>query len=232
MQPYIFPYLGYFHLIYAADHFVFLDHVNFIKKGWINRNRVRNSQGEILFSIPLYKASQNRAINETMLSEEYDKWRNKFLKQLELSYKKAPNFEAIHKLIENTLDVPEGYNISELAIDSVQNILKYLEIKREISLSSNYDVQAFRGQEMIMSICKSLNATTYINAVGGKSLYQTDDFNKVGIELLISAKQPVQYDQIGDEFIDNLSIIDVLMHCSIEQILDMLSNNHSLTPNE
>ena len=85
---------------------------------------------------------------------------------------------------------------------------------------------------MIMDICKTLEASTYINAVGGKSLYQSEDFNKIGMDLLISAKEPIQYEQIGDEFMDNLSIIDVLMHCSKEQIIKMLLSNHTLTPNE
>jgi len=79
MQPYLWPYLGYFQLLALSDVFIVYDDVNFIKKGWINRNRVLGAQGPLLFSVPLQSVSQNKTIKDTALHQTYDKWRFKFL---------------------------------------------------------------------------------------------------------------------------------------------------------
>src|ERR1041384_2809372 len=122
MQPYFFPYAGYFQLLHAADCFVFFDDVNFIKKGWINRNNILY-QGKIHpFTIPLAKVSQNKRINETEISD-YAGWKAGFKKLLHESYRKAPQFAEVNALVENILDKKEYTLISDLAAASVEGVV-------------------------------------------------------------------------------------------------------------
>ena len=117
MQPYIFPYLGYYQLVNAVDTFVFFDDVNFINKGWINRNNILQQNQALRFTIPLMKASQNRLINEIELSD-YGKWRGDFLKTIEMNYKKASHFTLIYEWLNSFLG--KDYKmIGELAAESV-----------------------------------------------------------------------------------------------------------------
>lgn len=98
MQPYLFPYIGYFQLLNAVDMFVVFDDVNFIKKGWINRNNILVNRQKYLFTVPLKDASQNKLIKEVQIAD--DGWQEKFLKTVAQSYKKAEFFDEAFALIE------------------------------------------------------------------------------------------------------------------------------------
>ena len=228
MQPYLFPYLGYFQLIAESEHFIYLDHVNFIKKGWINRNRIKGSNGLVTFTVPLTKISQNKSINDTFLSPEYGKWRDKFLKQIQIEYKKAQHVGEVTDLVADVLNIDPDKTISDLAIQSIEKTLLYLGLDKSTSLSSTYPVEDLRNEFMIVELCKLKNATTYINPIGGRDLYNNETFSKHSINLKIHAKSPIQYDQLHGEFVDNLSIIDIMMNCSIEKVNDFLSNSYTL----
>lgn len=211
MQPYLFPYLGYYQMAAAVDRFIFLDHVSFIKKGWINRNRIRGGSGDVLFTVPLKKASQNVAIRDTFLSDEYPRWKDKFLRSLELEYGKAPLFRPVRELVGSIMDVGEAATISTLSMNSVTGVLDYLGAMPETGRSSAFDLEGLAGQEMILAICKALNADAYLNAEGGKQLYDAGRFGREGIALEFIHKEPVQYPHARQPFMDNLSMIDVLM---------------------
>jgi len=110
MQPYFFPYIGYFQLVAAVNKFVIYDDVNFIKRGWINRNNVLINKKSNLFTVPLIKASQNTLINDTKINLKfYNIWKVKFLRSLEQSYKKAPYFTEVYNLIKNVLVLKTEY---------------------------------------------------------------------------------------------------------------------------
>src|SRR5208283_1135183 len=115
MQPYLFPYLGYFQLIAAVDKFVLYDDVAFIKQGWVNRNQILLHGKPHLFSVPLQGASSNKTIRDTLVSfHEYPRWKDKFLKTITLAYSKAPQFEPTRSLLSDVIDSNFG-NIGELA---------------------------------------------------------------------------------------------------------------------
>ncbi|MDR6194877.1 WbqC family protein [Siphonobacter sp. SORGH_AS_0500] len=94
MQPYLFPYIGYFQLLNAVDKFVIYDDVAFINRGWINRNSILNNGKAQLFTVPLKEASQNKLIHEISIDTD-QKWRDKLLKTIQQNYKKAPHFAAV-----------------------------------------------------------------------------------------------------------------------------------------
>ncbi len=222
MQPYLFPYIGYFQLMHAADKFVLYDDVNYIKKGWINRNNILVNHQANLFSIPLKEASQNKLINELYLSDE-QKWRAAFLKTIEQAYKKAPFFAEVYVLIQNIINAEVG-KISALILKSFRVLNEYLCIDTElVETSAIYDVSHLKGQERILGICKKENTQDYINPIGGQELYSKSMFEDNSIQLNFIKTNPIVYKQFGKEFIPWLSIIDVLMFNSKEEIKIMLN---------
>ncbi|MFA5619165.1 MAG: WbqC family protein [Weeksellaceae bacterium] len=224
MQPYIFPYIGYFQMIRAVDTFVFYDDVNFIKKGWINRNRILVNGNDYTFTVPMQKVSQNNLILESFIhSELYPEWKTKFSQTL-ASYKKAPYYNEIHPFIQNLLDA-EYNSISDLAIKTIVEISKYLGLNTEFKNSSeSYQNRGMERQERLIDICKQESATHYINALGGQELYKKEDFQKEGIRLSFIKSNPIEYKQFKNEFVPWLSIIDVLMFNSKEETLKLLDN--------
>lgn len=223
MQPYIFPYIGYFQLINAVDKFVIYDDVNFINKGWINRNRTLNNGKESLFSIPLKEASQNKLINEIEVNWD-SVWKSKFLKTLEQCYKKAPFYQEALSIIERTLQV-DNKPISKVIEQNLRLICEYLNIKTElVSSSAMYQNTHLKAQERVLDICLQENATQYINPIGGLELYDTDFFNVKDIKLNFIKSKPIEYSQFKNEFVPWLSMIDVLMFNSKEKIIEFLDN--------
>ncbi len=212
MQPYFFPYIGYFQLINQVDKFIFYNDVNFINKGWINRNRILVNGEANLFSLPLHKASQNKLINEIQLTAD-EKWRSRLLKTIELSYKKAPNYDFVFSLIEEVISINTTL-ISDMAILSVMKTFEYLDSKKVLfeCSSSRYNNQQLKGQNRILDICKQEKTTIYINPSGGLELYDRELFEENGIKIYFINTLPFHYHQNSkNSFISNLSILDVLM---------------------
>ena len=222
MQPYFLPYIGYFQLINAVDVFVIYDDVNFINKGWLNRNNILVNGKEFLFNINLQEASQNKVINQINI-EGNSNWKKKLLKTITLSYKKAPFFVEVFPIMENILGQEEK-NLAKFISYSLQKICSFLSIETTIVISSEIEKNNnLKGQNKIIEICKKLQGDKYINAVGGIELYDKDIFSKHGISLNFIKSNLIIYSQFKNEFIPWLSIIDVMMFNSPEQIKEFLS---------
>jgi hypothetical protein len=224
MQPYIFPYLGYFQLVNAVDDFVFYDDVNFIKQGWINRNNILINNTKTLFTIPIKKASSFTEIKDTEIHPQlYNKWKIKFLKSISQAYAKAPYFNEVYALVESVLKIET--NIGELAGNSVIIFAEYLELKQNFHWSSIdfSDSKKLDRADRLISICNQLNAHSYINVIGGKNLYDKGYFKKSGLELKFLSPKLVEYNQNIKEFVSGLSIIDILMFNSVSQTRDFLN---------
>jgi len=211
-------------MVNAVDKFVFYDDVNFIKKGWINRNRILVNGQDCMLTVPLLKASQNNLILESYLRKDtYGEWKDKLLQTLELNYKKASHFEEIFPLLKTFFEADYD-TISEMAIESVKSVSRYLGLNTEFILSSEtYENKGMERQERLIDICKIEKANHYINALGGQELYKKEDFKKEGIQLDFIKTQPITYKQFNNEFVPWLSIIDVLMFNSKEEIAEMLN---------
>lgn len=216
MQPYFMPYIGYFQLIDAVDCFVIYDDVNYIKKGWINRNNIQLNQQTHLFSLPLQSMSQNKHINETRLDAN-PAWKLNWLKTIRQSYRKAPFFDAVYPLLEEIMGY-EDQNLARFCSHSLQKTSSYLQLKTRFVASSEIEKDnTLKGQDKILELCEKLHATDYINAIGGMELYDRKAFSDAGIALHFLKTNPVAYRQFKDEFIPWLSIIDVMMFNDIGQ---------------
>ncbi len=228
MQPYFFPYLGYFHLINAVDRFVFFDDVNFIKRGWINRNNFLINGQSHLITIPLNGASQNKLINEIETNLD-EKQSSGILKTLGIAYKKAPYFDSVFPLVENVL-LGSGRSIAELAMNSVQSVLDLLDIQKDIITSSrdHSQTRTLKGADRLIAICKENGCTNYLNPIGGKEIYEKEYFSDRGVSLEFVRPGFQPYDQEISEFIPGLSIIDLMMFNSADEIKEIHFNSYKL----
>jgi hypothetical protein len=221
MQPYLFPYMGYYQLVNAVDKFVFLDDVNFINKGWINRNNILINGKANLFTVPLQNASQNKLINEISLAE--GNWREKLLRTIEMTYKKAPQFSTVFPLVSNVLTLKECL-IGNLAKESIKSISVYLQFNTEfVDSSATYNNKGLKGGERIINICEKENATDYINPIGGLELYNKGTFAERNINLHFIRTSEIVYQQANTEFVPWLSIIDVLMFNSKARVKELMT---------
>lgn len=222
MQPYLFPYLGYFHLIEATNEIVFYDDVNYTKKGFINRNNILLNGKAHRFSIPIEKASQNKLINESYPKMD-DKYLRKFFETLEVAYKKAPFYEEVLEMIEDVFD--SGYDtIADMAIFSIVKTYEYLgkDIKYLRSSICSPETQGIEKADRLIRITKKLGYENYINAAGGRDIYTKEQFDKKGIQLSFIQSKWSEYLQYDNEFVSGLSIIDLLMFNSPESVMEHL----------
>jgi hypothetical protein len=217
--------LGYFQLVQAVDHFVFYDDVMFIKKGWINRNRILMQGNEFLFTIPLEKQSQNKTIRESTVSwgKEFP---SKFMNQLDSAYKKAPNYAEVRDLVEQVLN-RKFESLADLASESVQATWAYLGLEKKFYQSSQLSVfEDFGRAERLIEITKSLGESSYINAVNGQELYEKGFFKEKGIDLHFLKPNLNPYAQGNTkEFVNGLSMIDVLMWNNKEEVVQWLGDS-------
>lgn len=225
MQPYFMPYIGYFQLIKAVDKFIIYDDVTYIKQGWINRNQLLINGEAKKFTIPISNGSSNNLIKDVVISDvAFDKWKITFYKTLMSSYRRAPYYTEVVDLIDRIVNCSTNY-ISELAVNSIEETLKYLNISRNIVRSSEvYNNKELMSQHRVLDICKKEFAKIYINPIGGQELYSKEVFRQNGLELFFINAKEFKYQQFNNEFVPWLSIIDVLMFNSPRSISEMLDN--------
>jgi len=223
MQPYFFPYIGYFALIKAVDKFVLYDDVAYIKNGWINRNRIKVGNNDNYITVPVTNASTNYLINEVKIVN-YVNFKTRLFKTLEQNYKKAPSYIRIIDLLMDIFRGSFDY-MNDLNRKALSGVIDYLDINTEVITSSSINKnKELRSEAKVIDICKVLNGDVYINPIGGRELYSKENFQKEGICLKFIKMNDIIYEQGKGDFIPNLSIIDVLMWNLKEDVKGMLNN--------
>lgn len=218
MQPYLFPYIGYWQLINAVDTFVIYDDVNFIKQSYINRNSIlANGQAQAI-TLELFGASSNKLINEISVGNN----KKKLLKTIKQNYIKAPYFDDVFPIIDDILNQEEK-NLAKFIGYSLQKLSNYLEIDTKFIYSSDIEKDnSLKAQDKVLEICNILQADNYINAIGGKELYSKDDFKNFDITLNFLETELIEYKQYKNDFVPYLSIIDIMMF-NKNEIKEMLA---------
>jgi len=220
MQPYLFPYLGYFQLINAVDTFIIYDDVNYIKQGYINRNSVLVNGEAKRFTVPVPGASSFYKINELKFSTDV----GKVLKTLQQAYCKKPFFTDVYPLIEQVL-LSQERSIPLMCKQALTEIFSWLGIEKKLLMSSELHYErAACAVEKVVNLCRTVGAKEYINSIGGRHLYQSSFFAGHGLSLSFIKMHDIIYQQGNHAFQPNLSIIDVLMHCSPDDIRTYLQH--------
>ena len=222
MQPYLFPYIGYFQLIKAVDLFVLHDDVQWIKGGWINRNQILVEGRAMRWTLPVSKTSSLNLINECEVADLAGS-RCRILRQIQNAYRRAPFFAEVMPLITDIINQQEK-NVAKYVLNSLEKLSSYMGMSTKLTMSSVLEKDdSSKGQERVIAICATLGADEYVNPIGGAELYCKDRFKESGIDLYFLQPGEIEYKQYGDSFVSNLSIIDVLMFNSLESIHEMLN---------
>jgi hypothetical protein len=223
MQPYLFPYIGYWQLMRAVDRFIVLDDVHYINRGWINRNQVLVNGAATYITAPLSGASQNKSICDIRLDSQRD-WRQKLSRTVKYAYARAPCFEQVFPLVDAMIRV-DSNQLSDYLTRQLTGMARFIGVSTEVFLASaRCPSRGPRGQERIIDICRHEQAATYINLPGGRALYDAQAFKAAGIELAFLDVRAKAYRQVSPGFIPNLSIIDTLRSVGREGVADHLDS--------
>ncbi len=211
MQPYFFPYIGYFQLMNAVDQFVVYDNTKYTKKGWINRNRILMNGADENITLPLKKDADNLFVVERSLSESWHTDKQKLLNKIEACYKKAPFYKIAMPLIQECIH-HDTTNLFQFIFHSLEVIRDYLSIDAKLIISSDIIINhSLKSEQKVLAICNALGAEKYINPPGGIELYNDLSFRREGVELLFLQPSLVEYKQFNHTFVPWLSIVDLLM---------------------
>jgi hypothetical protein len=223
MQPYFLPYLGYWQLLNYVDRFVIYDDVNYITRGWVNRNRILINGEPRYLTIPLCNASQNRLICEIGVAPSV--WRSKLLRSIELAYMKSPFFNEVIPLLNKIIQRDDG-NLASFVTYQISTLAEFIGIDTELRTSSRrYSNSELAGQARIIDICKRESADIYVNAEGGRLLYDSNAFAEAGLKLQFIKTNMKSYAQRSSAtFVPNLSIVDTLMAVGREGVREMLAD--------
>ncbi|MCU5787478.1 WbqC family protein [Alloalcanivorax marinus] len=224
MQPYFLPYLGYWQLMNFVDTFVIYDDIQFTKKGWIHRNRYLNNGSDQMFTLPLKKDSDFLDVIERKIADSWGEERNKIRKKIEGAYRKAPHFEEGMMIFNECLDFDDR-NLFEFIFHSIRVVKARLAIDTKLAVSSHIGfTNELKGQSRVVEICKLLGASEYVNPIGGQKIYSKHSFKEQGLDLKFHKIRDVQYDQNTEDFIPNLSLLDMLMFVGVEGTKKELSS--------
>lgn len=223
MQPYFFPYIGYWQLIHAVDRFIIYDDVHYIKGGWINRNRILINGKPTFITAPLYQSSSYKRMCDISLQPS-PVWRDKLVRMIEITYRRAPRFAEVFPVIESVIRHGTN-NLSDYLAYQLQALAAFIGINTEFIVTSRcYENNGLSGQARILDICAQEGATTYINPQGGQALYDRATFAQSGLDLKFLTPSAIEYKQFGPIHVPWLSIIDVMMFNGIDGTKRLLEN--------
>jgi hypothetical protein len=227
MQPYFLPYVGYFQLIANVDEFVVYDDIKYTKKSWINRNRLVLNGSEKIFTLPLKKGSDYLDIKDRYISETYSPDNLFYL--FKQGFIKSPNWPEVSPVLEEIVFKKES-NLFHFVLNAINCVNKLLEIKTKITISSTLKIsEKLKGVERVISICKELGATDYLNAIGGRDLYRTEDFVRHDLNLYFLKSKLSNFGP-GKVFVPGLSIVDLLFNADISQREFQITKDFDLVP--
>jgi len=227
MQPYFLPYIGYISLVKHTDRFVLFDTVQFIRHGWIERNRVLKDSGWQYIKVPLQKHSLNTKIQEIKINN-VENWRDKIFAQLQYYKRIAPYYAETIEVIKKGM-AEKTDSITKLNYCMLQSVCKYLHISFNCSIFSEMDINieaANEPDEWALNICKAMGYDEYWNPPNGKSFFDPAKYVKAGIKLVFLEQVLSVYPQGKGRanFEPGLSIVDVMMFNPVEAVNAMLDD--------
>jgi len=227
MQPYLFPYIGYFQLIHSVDAYVSYDSVQYVDRGWVNRNRIQVNGSAEWLTFPVQKASRNLPINARYYVEDRAA-RTRLLRKLEAAYGKAKAFWEVMPVVEELLNHQDS-NVSRFNTNSLKVISEKLGLHREFVFASDLSQpEGLKGEDRVLDICRRVEADTYINPIGGTSLYDERHFKDAGVQLSF-IRTDVPPKEVGDGLYQ-LSILDFLFERGFAATAELMTRYTLLTP--
>ena len=205
------PWRGFFDLIGSVDEFILFDDMQYTKRDWRNRNKIKTSQGVVWLTVPVItKGAYLQKISEVIIADEG--WRQKHLNSIKMNYRKSPHFEEIYEILNKVLLGSDWKYLYLLNRSLICEICNFLGIETKISWSWDYNGVG-KKSERLASIAKDARGTHYVSGPSAKDYIDEQVFGEAGLQLeWFEYKDLVEYPQIGEPFLPNLSIIDLLMN--------------------
>jgi hypothetical protein len=226
MQPYFFPYIGYFQLIAAVDLFIVYDNIKYTKKGWINRNRMLLGGKDAFFTVPLKSDSDYLDVRDRVLADDFN--RDKLLNRFRGAYGRAPHFAEVFPMVERATR-HQDMNLFQFLHHALISTCAHLDLTTSIRVSSTIEIDpGLKNQDKVIALAKAVGATTYINPIGGLELYDRRAFREEDLDLQFVRSMPVEYRQFSHPFVPWLSIIDVLMFNPVKDVQAMVRTRYEL----
>ncbi|MEJ2594859.1 MAG: WbqC family protein [bacterium] len=226
MQPYFFPSVRYFALMHITDKWVFFDTPQFVRHSWMDRNRIlKPEEGWQYFRVPLLSHHQKTPLNKIRIDNSRP-WQQTLFSQFGHYKRIAPYYPDVMDLL-NKLFSKEFHQLSDFNIESLKQICSYIgiDLQGDVYSRLNLDIQKVeKPDEWALNICKALNYDEYINALNGLSFFDRSKFEKHGISIKFLSYTNIPYSQKRQEFVPDLSILDLMMFLRPEEILEMLES--------
>jgi hypothetical protein len=214
-QPNFLPWLGYFHKMKNSEIFVFLDNVQFTKNSFQNRVKIKTSQGAAWLTVPVLH-SFGQSTNEVRINKR-ENWREKHLKTFKLNYKKSGYFDPVFELLRSIYLRTEWETMAEFNIALIRRICEYLEITTTFVSASSLDLRGAKT-ELLIEIVRKVNGDTYLSGKGGAGYQDEERFRNESIRLIYDSFDHPKYPQLWNDFINGLSIVDLLFNCGPESV--------------
>ncbi len=214
LQSNYIPWKGVFDLINQVDKFVFFEDVQFTKRDWRTRNKIKTSNGELWLSVPVKKAPRETKINEIQISQETN-WQQQHLESIKHSYSKAPFFNKYYEILEAIYLKQTWHNLSDFNICTTKLLCEVLGIQTELYNSSDFNVSGEK-EDRLIQICKKFNADFYLSGPSAKDYIVNDKFANEGIHLAYITYDYPSYKQLHGDFNHFVSVLDVLFNCGDE----------------
>jgi len=222
-QPNFLPWLGYFYKLAKSDVFVLLDNVQYTKNSFVNRNKIKTSQGAIWLTVPVkIKGRFGQLIKDVEINNTVN-WRKKHLRTLEANYKKAKSFERIFSGLKAAYYADDWSNLCELNIRLLESLLSILKLEKRLVRASELNVEG-ESTQLLISIVKEVGGNVYLSGFGGAKYQEEELFEEAGITLEYYEFEHPVYPQLWSDFIPNLSIIDLLFNCGPKSFTAILHN--------
>jgi len=222
-QPVYLPWLGLFHKIALSDKFVFFDQVQYLPRDWMNRNKIKTSTGEIWLTVPVFtKGHREKKTSEIEINNESD-WKNKHLKTIKNNYCKTSFYEEYIPFFEDVYS-KNWLRLGDLTEYMLKWFIETLGIEIEFIKASNFEFKGTKS-DLVLDMCKKLEAHTYIFGTLGKDYANLKDFKKEGITAVFQDYKHPHYSQKFGKFIPNLSILDLLFNCGPKSREILMSEN-------
>jgi hypothetical protein len=222
-QPDFFPHIDFFVKANKSKQMVILDNVQFQRRGWTHRDKILTNQGVEWITVPIKKTSRDTKILKVEISKESKDYYN-IIKKINFSYAKTPFFNEIIEIIIKILNFPTN-NLCDFNLNGIYILFENLSIKTEIILQSNINVEV-KNNELLINIMNKLNSKNYLSGLGAKSYLNEDKFKENGINIFWNKFNLKEYPQLNnkEDFVPNLSIIDILFNCGIKKTKKIISD--------
>lgn len=222
-QPNYLPYCGFFHKIAYCDIFVIVDTVQFVKRGpfgWQHRNRIRTKDGWAWLTVPtLTRGRYHQKINEAEICNDID-WQRKHWRSIYLNYKRAPYFNKYSDFFDHIYNKKKWDKLVDLNMEIITYVLKALKIERRVVLCSKLGIRN-EGSQLLVDICKKFDSDAYLSGTHGRDYIDNDVIKNNNLKVLYQNFDHPVYEQGYDDFIPNLSVIDLLFRAG-DNAIDML----------